>query len=64
MPPQLLTETVSCGVEPQAGSVETCMMNTPRLPAPFLVVTEMTLDPFPSILCNDTPSVKLFPFPT
>lgn len=34
----------------------------PRLPAPFLVVTVMTLEPLPSSLTNDTPSTKLFPF--
>src|SRR5947207_2851815 len=61
---QLLTETVSCCVEPQDGSAETSMMNTPRLPAPFLVVTEMTLEPLPVILCSDSPRTKLFPFPT
>ena len=39
-------------------------MNTPRLPAPFFVVTVMTLDPLPSILCSPTATVRLFPFPS
>lgn len=39
------------------------MMNTPRLPAPFFVVTEMMLVPLPSILCSESPTFKLFPFP-
>jgi hypothetical protein len=63
MPPQLLTETVSCCVEPQAGSAAMLTTNTPRLPAPFFVVTVITLDPLPSIRNNPTPSVKLFPLP-
>jgi len=62
-PPQLLTETVSCCVEPQAGSAATLTMNTPRLPAPFFVVTVITLDPLPSIRNSETPRVKLFPLP-
>jgi len=37
--------------------------NTPRLPAPFFVVTESTVEPFPSILCCDNPRTRLFPFP-
>lgn len=40
------------------------MVNVPRLPPPCFAVTEMTLDPLPSILCSDTPITKLFPFPT
>src|SRR6185369_11689530 len=63
MPPQLLTETGSCTVEPQAGSVFTSTMNTPRFPAPFFVVTEIMLDPLPSIRCSDTPRTRLFPLP-
>src|SRR5205085_7062472 len=63
-PPQLLTETESCRAEPQAGSVVIWTTNTPRLPAPFLAVTEITLEPFPSILCNDNPRTMLLPFPT
>ena len=63
MPPQLLTETVICCVEPHDGLAETAMIKTPRLPPPRLVVTEITLDPFPSIRCSDTPMTKLFPLP-
>lgn len=63
MHPQLLTETVNCAPEPQAGSVVTLTMNTPRFPAPFLEVTVRTLEPLPSILTNDSPSTMLFPFP-
>ena len=63
MPPQLLTETESCAPEPQAGVAATLTMNVPRLPAPFFVVTEMTLEPLPSILTSDIPSTRLFPFP-
>ena len=37
--------------------------NTPRLPAPFFVVTVITLDPLPVIRNSDTPRVRLFPFP-
>src|SRR5215213_8304403 len=39
-------------------------MKSPRFPAPFFVVTVITLDPLPSILCKDSPRLKLFPFPT
>jgi len=64
MPPQLLTETVNCAApEPQAGLVATLTMNTPRFPAPFLLVTVRTLEPLPSILDNDNPSTRLFPLP-
>jgi len=41
----------------------TLTRNTPRFPAPFLLVTEITLEPLPSILTSDNPIVKLFPFP-
>ena len=37
--------------------------NTPRLPAPFFVVTVITLEPLPSMRSSDTPSTRLFPFP-
>ena len=37
--------------------------NTPRLPAPFFVVTVITLDPLPSMRSSETPSTRLFPFP-
>jgi hypothetical protein len=60
---QLLTETLSCVPVPQAGSVVMLTTNTPRFPAPFFVVTEMTLEPLPSILDNDKPRTRLFPFP-
>src|SRR5215470_15111767 len=63
MPPQLLTETVNCAPEPQAGLVVTLTRNTPRFPAPFLVVTVRMLEPLPSILTSDSPSTMLFPFP-
>ena len=63
MPPQLLTETVNCAPEPQAGLVVTLTTNTPRFPAPFLVVTVRTLEPLPSILASDNPRTRLFPFP-
>jgi hypothetical protein len=38
-------------------------MNAPRFPAPFFVVTEMTLEPLPSMRISPTPRVRLFPFP-
>ena len=63
MPPQLFTTTVRCAPVPQAGSVTTFTVNEPRLPAPFFVVTEMMLEPLPSILTSDIPMIKLFPFP-
>jgi len=37
--------------------------NVPRLPAPFFVVTEIILDPLPSILTSDRPRTRLLPFP-
>src|SRR6185369_17374481 len=38
-------------------------MKSPRFPAPFFVVTVITLDPLPSMRSSDTPSTRLFPFP-
>jgi len=55
--------TVNFAPEPQAGSVCTLTWKTPRFPEPVLVVTERTLEPFPSILTSDSPSTRLFPVP-
>lgn len=38
-------------------------LNTPRLPDPFFVVTEMMLEPLPSILTSETPNNRLAPPP-
>lgn len=51
-------------MEPHDGSVETFTENVPRLPAPFLVVTEMVVDPLPSILTSDNAVTRLFPLPS
>jgi hypothetical protein len=60
----LFTITVSVCVEPQVGSADTFTENVPRLPAPFLAVTEIVLEPLPSILTSDSPITKLFPLPS
>ena len=38
-------------------------MNVPRFPAPFFVVTVITLEPLPSMRSSDTPRTRLFPLP-
>ena len=56
--------TVSVCAEPHDGSADTFTENVPRLPAPFLAVTEMVLEPLPSILDSDSPITILLPLPS
>ena len=41
----------------------TSTTKTPRFPAPFLVVTEIMLEPLPSNRTSDNEVTRLFPFP-
>ena len=51
-------------MEPHVGAADTFTENCPRFPAPFLEVTEIWLDPLPSILANDSAITRLFPLPS